>query len=136
MTMRVASLEEVNAIANDASVQKMMGVGDLDFSAAMADDRLVALTHNGFCSLFVWCAPGVYEGHVMARKDSRGRCAIDAGKSAFAYMKEQGARMIWAQPSIANRAAIWYVRQMGMKDHGVGYHSVIGDVRYFATENL
>ena len=136
MTLRLASVEEVNAIANDASVQEMMGVGDLDFSAAMADPRLVALTDGGFCTMFVWTAPGVYEGHVMARKESRGRYAIGAGRAAFAHMKNQGARMIWSQPSIANRAAIWYVRQMGMKDHGVGYHPVIGDVRYFTTENL
>lgn len=134
--MHIATAAEVNAIANDPDVQARMGAGELDFTVALADDRCVALVDNGFCALFVWTSPFVYEGHVMALPGKRGRNALDLMQEAFGWMKSRGAKMIWGQPSIANRAALWYARRMCMKDHGPGYHPIVGDVRYFVLEDL
>jgi len=132
--IRVATPVEVNAIANHPDVQERMGAGEMDFTQALADERCVGLVYKGFCGLFVWSSPGIYEGHVMACPGDRGRVAIDLALQAFEWMKGMGAKTIWAQPSVNNRAALWYVNTLGMVPCGKGTHPIVGDVRYFLKD--
>lgn len=133
---------EVDAIANDAVVRETMFLGmvypqhDLFWDDVVKDTKNYVLIEDGFCAVFAWTAPDVYECHIMALKQSRGAFMFDAGKRMLSYMKDHGARMVWGQPSIYNRGAICYIRRMGLTARGVGNHPIVGDVQYFVTENL
>jgi len=139
---RVTEADEVNAIANDSSVRELMFLGamyppnELDFTPWVEDARNVVLLNDGFCAMFVWRGPGIYECHLMIRKQDRGANAMQVGHQMLDYMREQGARIIWGQPSIYNRAAICYIRRMGLKPAGFGTDAIAGEVQYFATEGL
>jgi hypothetical protein len=77
---RETDAEKINAIANDPSVRELMFLGmiypqfDLDFTECIESGNTVALRDDaGFCSVFQWKAPGVYECHIMAPKAARGQ---------------------------------------------------------------
>lgn len=132
--------EKLNAIANADDVRELMFLGavyppqHLDFTAYVEDKRNVTLVYGGFGAIFVFRGPGIYECHIMARKEARGSNAIAIGREMLAYMKEVGAKTIWGQPSIYNRAAICYIRRMGLKPVGFGVDTVAGEVQYFVME--
>lgn len=141
MSIVVPTAEAVNTIANDDSVRQMMFLGmrypenHLDFTTAVEDERTVVLESNGFCALFNWSAPGIYECHIMALKNARGAHAMQAGRLMLEHMWGLGATRVWGQPSVYNRAAICYIRRMGLKPAGFGKHGVLGEVQYFMTED-
>jgi hypothetical protein len=126
--------EVVNAIANHPAANQ--GWGEMDFGPAMADSRNVFFADAGFCAMFIWSAPGVYECHISSTPEARDGSLYSKGKAMLGYMKDRGARMIWGQPSISNRAAICYIRRMGLKSVGLGHNAVIGPVEFFVMEDL
>lgn len=140
MIERVTEAAPVNAIANRPDVRQLMFLGTLypqdplDFAEWVDNPQNVVLIDDGFCSIFNWSSPGVYECHVMAGKEARGAHAIKAMLGMFVYMKEMGATKIWGQPSIYNRAAICYIRRMGLTSAGFGNHPIVGDVQYFTKD--
>jgi RimJ/RimL family protein N-acetyltransferase len=143
MIRRVLDPDIVNTIANEGSVREMMFLGmtyplhDLDFSDCIENQQNVCLIDNkGFCSIFQWSAPGVYECHIMAPKAARGVSCMASAHEMLAFMKQMGARMVWGRPSIYNRAAICFIRRMGLKAAGFGQDAAAGDVQYFVTEDL
>lgn len=125
--------EVVNAIANHPSAS--MGL-ELDFTPAMANDRNVFFADSGFCAMFIWSAPGVYECHISATPEARNASLYPKGRAMLAYMRDRGAVMIWGQPLVTNRAAICYIRRMGLKSAGFGHNPIIGPVEYFVMEDL
>lgn len=142
MIRRETDADVVNAIANDASVRQMMFLGavyppnELDFTPWVEDPRNVVLVSGGFCAMFVWRGPGIYECHLMVTKADRGASSMSIGKQMLAMMKDEGATLVWGQPSIYNRAAICYIRRMGLKPAGFGVDAIAGEVQYFVTEGL
>jgi len=142
MMRRVDDPEMVNAIGNDPSVRELMFLGamyppnDLDFTPWVEDPRNAILIDGGFCAMFVWRGPGIYECHLMVRKEDRGASAVRIGREMLEFMKAQGAKIVWGQPSIYNRAAICYIRRMGLKPAGFGKDAIAGEVQYFVTEGL
>jgi len=73
---------------------------------------------------------------LMVRKEDRGVAAMAIGRKMLEFMKAQGAKIVWGQPSIYNRAAICYIRRMGLKPAGFGKDAIAGEVQYFVTEGL
>lgn len=143
MIRRETDAETLNLVANDKSVRELMFLGmpypqqPLDFADALEDGKTVALRDdNGFCSIFKWTAPGVYECHIMAVKEARGASMMRSAREMLDYMKGHGARLVWGQPSIYNRAAICFIRRMGLKSAGKGSDPFLGEVEYFVTEGL
>jgi hypothetical protein len=143
MIWRETDPARINAIANDPTVRELMFLGmihpqnALDFSDCLASEKAIALVDDaGFCSIFQWSAPGVYECHIMARKAARGAGMIRSAREMLAYMKERGARLVWGQPSIYNRAAICFIRRMGLKSAGFRSDPLLGDVEDFVTEDF
>lgn len=138
--MRLDRADALNDIANSADVREMMFLGcvynpdNLDFADHVDDDRNIAMVIGGFGAIFVFRGPGIYECHIMARKASRGGFAMEAGREMLARMKELGAHTVWGQPSVYNRAAICYIRRMGLKPSGFGVDPVAGEVQYFVME--
>lgn len=143
MIEQVTNPEVINAIANDPDVRETMFLGmiypqqDLDFTGQIEDGKTVVLRDDaGFCSLFRWTSPGTYECHIMALKCARGANAMGSAREMLAHMKSLGARLVWGQPSIYNRAAICFIRRMGLKSAGKGADPLLGEVEYFVTEGL
>lgn len=143
MISRVNDPGLVNAIANENSVRQMMFVGmvyplhDLDFSDCIENKQNICLVDDkGFCSIFQWSAPGVYECHIMAPKSARGASCMASAREMLAFVKKEGARLVWGRPSIYNRAAICFIRRMGLKPAGFGTDAAAGDVQYFVTEDF
>jgi hypothetical protein len=135
--IRVTDPDPVNALANAPDVRAPMMLGmweplaPLDFSASVEDPNNVVLMEDGFCAIFTWSAPFTYEVHIMARPDSRGAAGMHIGRKMLGYMQDHGARVVWGRPSIFNRAAICYIRRMGLKEAGFGVHPIIGECQYF-----
>lgn len=143
MIARVQDPTLVNAIANEATVRQMMFVGmmyplhDLDFSDCLENKQNICLVdEKGFCSIFQWSAPGVYECHIMAPKSARGASCMASAREMLAFVRNEGARLVWGRPSIYNRAAICFIRRMGLKSAGFGTDAAAGDVQYFVTEDF
>jgi hypothetical protein len=134
--------EIVNEIGNNPSVRALMFLGAmyppeyLDFSPWVEDPRNIILRDGGFVAMFVWRGPGIYECHLMIRKEDRGAKAMAVGKEMLQIVANEGARTVWGQPSIYNRAAICYIRRMGLKPAGFGVDAIAGEVQYFVTEGL
>jgi RimJ/RimL family protein N-acetyltransferase len=143
MIRRVTDPDEVNAVANDPTVRELMFLGmvypqfDLDFSECMESSKATVLCDEaGFCSVFEWKAPGVYECHIMAPKAARGANMMRSAREMLAYMKERGARLVWGQPSVHNRGAICFIRRMGLKPAGFRTDPLLGEVQDFVTEDF
>lgn len=138
--IREGTAEEVNAIANDPTVYDMLMLGALhpqcalDYSEQVEHPFVTTLMIDGFAALFVWTSPGVYECHIMARKDVRGATMMKASREMLAEMKRRGAKRIWGQPSAYNPAAVSFVKLMGLRYQGAGHHPVVGDVVYYQME--
>ena len=137
---RLENASLLNAIANQPDVRSMIFVGlrhseePLEFDQVADDPNNYVLEDHGFCAIFQWSAPGIYECHLISLKVARGKHAMEAGHAMLAYMKERGASMVWGRPSVYNRAAICYIRRMGLLSKGLGSHPVVGEVEYFVKE--
>jgi hypothetical protein len=91
-----------------------------DLERNLADDRHVALIDGVAGAVFEWSAPCVYEGHFLFLPPVRGRLAIERGKAMIAEMMGRySARMVWGRVLLANRAARWMARQIGLRSLGV-----------------
>jgi hypothetical protein len=118
---RDASL--INQICAKPGIREACGFGDHqvpDFSEPAARDDHIILT-NGFdaCVLAVIHNPAVIEVHCAFDVTCRGRMAIEAWETAFAYLwAETSAQTIIAGPMVENRAACWMARRMGMRSSG------------------
>ncbi len=133
----------LNRVANAPEVRQMAFIGmqypnmELDYSSVFEDSRNVILSDGiGFCAIFKWTSPGVYECHIMALPHIRGAKMMALAREMLAHMKELGAVSVWGQPSIFNKAAVCFIRRMGLRAFGYGNDPFIGEVQYVVTENL
>lgn len=133
----------LNRIANEPEVRQLAFIGmlypntELEYDFVFQDQRNVVLSDgSAFAAIFKWTSPGVYECHIMALAHARGAHMMRTARVMLDYMKEQGASLVWGQPSIYNKGAVCFIRRMGLKASGYGHDPFIGDVQYFATENL
>lgn len=125
-----------NRIANIPEVARTLCPGgeemDFDFSDAVSHPQNVFLYDDGGCAAFIWCAPRIYECHLMFDPASRGRTALDASRRMRDFMMDGHADMLWGQPALANKQARWLIRQVGFSHAGFGEHPVIGPVEYLS----
>lgn len=138
MPERTFDVERVNAIANRPDVRPSLGYegcdGDVDFGAAIADERNIFLEEGGGFAICGFSGPGVYECHLMYPPEARGRGAIASSKAMAAFMFAGGARLLWGQPRKSDRAAQWHIRQVGFDPAGSGVNPLFGPVEYFVKE--
>jgi hypothetical protein len=127
-----------NAIANHPKVKPTISYTEeyADFTPLLDHPDQYVLLHdeNGAASIFEWSAPDVWQGHSMFLPQARGRAGIESGKAMIAWMFDHGARMIWGQTPLDNRAARMFNRLIGAKPNGTGVHHVAGPVQYFIFE--
>lgn len=74
--------------------------GPLDFTPAMRDTTVFMFGEHGGL-IFEWCAPGVYEAHIMLTRAGRGRWGIAATKEA---VRKLGADLVWARVDPGHKA--------------------------------
>lgn len=143
MIQRETDAGLLNRVANDPEVRRLSFVGmlypntELDYGSVFEDARNIILSDGvAFCAVFKWTSPGTYECHIMALAHARGAKMMATAREMLAYMKQQGAVTVWGQPSIYNKAAVCFIRRMGLRASGCGNDPFIGEVQYFVTENL
>jgi len=124
----------VNDLANIPEVSRSISldgeVAEFDFSDAIANPANVFLSEGGGVAMCIWSAPRVYEAHIIFHPESRGRAAINACIAMRDHMMANHADMLWGQPKLTNRAAIWLIRQAGFVCAGHGENPIVGPVQY------
>lgn len=127
-----------NYIGNHPEVKPGINYTDqfADFSPLLEHpDQYILLDDGvGAASIFEWSAPGVWQAHSLFLPESRGKAGIEAGKGMLDWMFDYGAKMIWGQTPLDNRAARMFNRLLGGKSNGRGVHHVAGPVEYFVFE--
>lgn len=119
---RVFDAAPVNAICNHPEVQPTLslGMGDVDVSALIADERNVFLMGEHGGAMFHRTGPGVYAAHDYFLPEGRGQWALKASRYMLSYMFDvMKARMIWAETPVENRACRMFNRWLGFKSEGL-----------------
>ena len=138
MIVRATDASLHNYIANHPEVKPTISYTEdyADFSELFEHPDTYVLLSDGIgaASIFEWSAPGVWQGHSMFLPESRGKQGLAAGRAMIDWMFDYGARMIWGQTPLDNRAAKMFNRLIGAKPNGTGVHHVAGPVQYFIFE--
>lgn len=112
----------INAVCNNPSVlpNLSLGRGLIDAADLLSNTRNVAFLGEYGGALFHWNAPGVYAAHDFFLPEGRGQWALRASREMLARMfREYGARLIWAETPIENRACRLFNRWLGFKSEGL-----------------
>jgi hypothetical protein len=73
--------------------------------------------HGG--AILVWCGPGIYDAHDFILPEGRGAWARKACLQILhKAFREHGARLVWAQTPVENRACKLFNRILGFKSRG------------------
>lgn len=110
----------LNAVCNDPRILPLVAPagGPVDVTPLLADPRNVFMLgeHGGLCSR--WCAPRVYDLHSFILPSASARWAQKAISQFISHMRfPVGARMLWAQIPLSNRAARLSARRHGFTAH-------------------
>lgn len=122
MTWRTYDAAAVNAIANHPDVLPGLAMGgdSVDVTTLLADRRNVAFLGEHGGALFHRTAPDVYAAHDFFAPEGRGRWALAASREMLRTMfLEYGARLIWAETPVENRACRMFNRWLGFASRGV-----------------
>jgi hypothetical protein len=126
--MRIHDAEVVNELA--LRIADQLG-GEFDFTAPISDPKNIFL-HDGGVAACIWCAPRVYECHLLYPPECRGIDAVKASRRMGDYMMAYHADMLWGKPPEADKAAIWHIRQAGFTEIGRGFEPTLGPCVYLA----
>ncbi len=125
----------INRIANHPAVLPYFDLGRLgylDFSEVVAsEDYRVLECGTDAVMIFEWCAPAVWEAHIMFLPTCRGRCAVAVARAMCAWMLEADADMLWNNAPSIHRHVGWFNRRVGFEPAGIGLHPVLGEVERF-----
>lgn len=100
----------INYFAAHPDIAPLIG-GPLDFTNAIRDTNVYLFGEHGGL-LFNWCAPRVYEAHIMLTKAGRGAWGIAATNEALAKL---GADMVWARIVPGNRPLAQHAVRCGFR---------------------
>jgi hypothetical protein len=135
--MRMFSAEHHNRIINDPSVKATFGKTDgyVDVSELLDEpENYVLMAHGDVIAIFEWSAPDIWQAHFAALETSRGRSAV-IGLCAMAQsMFNQGARLIWGQIPVANKAARAMAHMIGAVSKGFVEREADGRCELFTME--
>lgn len=122
LTQRSYDAAAINRICNTEEVLPglSLGLGEVDTTDLIADKRNVAFLGEYGGALFHRTGPGVYSAHDFFLTKGRGKWALAASREMLSRMfREYGARLIFAETPIANRACRMFNRWLGFKSEGV-----------------
>lgn len=124
MTHRTYNAGAVNAVCNHADVlpSLSLGMGAVDVSSLIADDRNLFFMGEFGGALFHRTAPAVYAAHDFFLPEGRGNWALRASREMLArVLHDFKARLIWAETPVENRACRLFNRWLGFKSEGVSF---------------
>lgn len=119
---RTFDASAVNAIVNHPSVLPWISYepGDLDVSDVIINKRNIFFLGRYGGMALIWSGPGIYDAHIFALPEGRGRWIRDVCKTILNMMFDAyDARMIWAQVPNANPACAMLAHIVGFKSLGM-----------------
>jgi hypothetical protein len=133
--MRMFTADVHNAVINDPSVKATFGRtdGPVDVTGLLDEpDNYVLMADGQTITIFEWSAPGIWQAHYASL--SRGRDAVRGLCAMAADMFGDGARMIWGQIPVGNRAARSMARLIGAVSKGFVEREAQGRCELFVLE--
>lgn len=112
----------INRVCNTPGVLEglSLGLDALDVSALLSDQRNIAFLGEFGGALFHRTGPGVFAAHDFFLPQGRGAWALAASREMLATMfREYGARLIWAETPVENRACRMFNRWLGFRSEGI-----------------
>lgn len=114
-----------NEICNNPTVLPGLSLGafdSIDLTPLVANERnhLLMGEHGG--AILIWTAPGVYDVHDFVLPEGRGKWAREAAQDVFWFVFTEhmlGARLLWTQTPVENRASRMFNRILGFKSEGI-----------------
>jgi hypothetical protein len=127
LTEQVFDAVRVNAVCNHPDVLPglSLGRGEVDVSGLVADRRNLFFLGEHGGALFHRTGPGVYAAHDFFLPSGRGNWALRASREMLAHVFAGGARLIWAETPVENRACRMFNRWLGFKSEGVSTHTPV-----------
>jgi hypothetical protein len=112
-----------NEVCNNHTVLPGLSLGvfdSIDLTPLVTNDRNHLLMGEFGGALLIWTAPGVYDVHDFVLPEGRGSWARDAAQDVFAFVFDTlGARLLWTQTPVENRASRMFNRILGFKSEGI-----------------
>jgi len=133
------SAELHNRVVNDPSVKPYFGKteGPVDVSPLLDEPENYVLLACGedAVGILEWTAPDIFQAHYAMLPTCRGVWAVEAATAMTNYMFEhEGARAIWGQTPIGNKAARWLNRKVGCVSKGFVDRAADGRCELFWLE--
>lgn len=127
LTLRTFDAEAVNAVCNHPAVNPTLslGTGSIDVSALVADQRNLFFMGEHGGAMFHRTGPGVYAAHDFFLPEGRGEWALRASREMLARVFALGARLIWAETPVENRACRLFNRWLGFRSEGLSTVTLI-----------
>ena len=123
LVVRTTDAAVVNAVFNHPAVFPTLSLGvegPLDMSPLLESPRNLCFMGEHGGAILVWTGPGVYDAHDFILPEGRGRWAKIACRQILDLAFDTyGARMVWAQTPVENRACRMFNRILGFRSQGV-----------------
>jgi hypothetical protein len=112
-----------NEICNNPTVLPGLSLGvidRIDLTPLVTNPRNHLLMGEFGGALLIWVAPGVYDVHDFVLPEGRGSWARDAAQDVFAFVFDVlGARLLFTQTPVENRASRMFNRILGFQSGGI-----------------
>lgn len=121
LVYRTTTASFVDLIINHPEVRPTAqgGTERLSSLSVLSDYRNLCYAGEGGVALFIYKAPGIYEGHIFLVPGCRGACGLAFGKAALeALFADGGVHTVVAEVPWELPAARWYVRRLGFVSLG------------------
>lgn len=86
--------------------------GPIDFTQAMRETAAYFFGEHGGL-IFEWCAPGIYEVHIMLTRAGRGSWGLRATQAA---LEQLNADRVWARIDPMNRPLVMHAIKSGFRE--------------------
>jgi len=133
MTVRTFDAAAVSDICNNPTVLPTLslGRGEIDVTSLIADHRNLFFLGEFGGAMFHRVAPDVYAAHDFFLPEGRGQWALRASRQMLKLAFDHGAKMVFADTPIANRACRMFNRWLGFQSRGISTDPVMGEVETF-----
>lgn len=123
MIRRTFDAADINPIVNHPAVLPSLALGafdEIDMQPLLDNQRNICLFGEFGGAILVWTGPGIYDAHDFILPEGRGKWAKSACRLMLqSVFDHYGARMIWAQTPVENRACRMFNRLLGFKSEGI-----------------
>lgn len=130
--LRMYTADLHNHVLNHPSVAATFGKNDgyADVAPLLDEpENYVLMAHGDTVTIFEWSAPDIWQAHYASL--SRGMMAVDGLVAMANEMFADGAKMLWGQIPVGNRAARMMAKLIGASSKGFVDRDVEGRCELF-----